>query len=130
MESERCDENLGEVLIEKHLHEAVSSFDWASSSRAPRTASSVSVGYARTISGIVMPAASDSRRNAIDIRVPSTRGLPPRCSGSATIHFIVRFPPLSLTLSHFLRVEIGRAGIDSRLLGDPDYRGGGPGRVD
>ena len=75
-ESERFDETLGEVLIEKYSHEVVSSFDWASSSRAPRTASSVSVGYARTISGIVMPAASDSRRNAIDMRVPSTRGLP------------------------------------------------------
>src|ERR1700730_6232936 len=102
-ESERFDETLGEVLTQEDPHEGVSSFDRASSSRAPRTASSVSVGYARTISALVMPAASDSRRNAIDMRVPSMRGLPPRCSGSATIHFIVRFPPpVRLPLSYCL----------------------------
>jgi hypothetical protein len=61
-ESEPFDETPWEGLIEKYAHEVVSSFDWASSSRAPRTASTVSVGYARTISGIVIPAASDSRR--------------------------------------------------------------------
>jgi hypothetical protein len=37
-ESERFDETLGEVLIEKYSHEMVSSFDWAGSSKAPRTA--------------------------------------------------------------------------------------------
>lgn len=77
-------------------------------SRAPRTASSVSVGYARTISGIVMPAASDSSRNAIEIRVPATRGFPPRRSGSATIHLIARWLSLALTLLYRRRLPAVR----------------------
>src|ERR1700694_5253746 len=38
-----------------------------------------------------MPAASDSIRNPIDMQVPSTRGLPPRCSGSATIQVTISY---------------------------------------
>ena len=41
---EGLDETFWQVLIEKDPHEAASSLDWASSSRAPRTASSVNVG--------------------------------------------------------------------------------------
>src|SRR5437773_6677767 len=88
---ERLD-TFGQVLVQKNPHGAEIAVDRASSSRVPRTASSLSVGYARTISEIVMPAASDSRRNATEMRVPATRGLPARCSGSATIHFIEPSP--------------------------------------
>ena len=87
--AQRLDETPWEVLIEQDPHGAASSFDCANSCRAPRTASSVNVGYARTISRIVIPEASDSSRNAIEIRVSLIRGFPPRCSGSATIHLMV-----------------------------------------
>src|SRR2546422_4815550 len=60
---------------------------------------------------IVMPAASDSRRNAIEMRVPATRGLPPRCSGSATIHFIVP-PPASRPI-----LQAGRSGLNLQHFG-------------
>src|SRR3989442_12181274 len=36
---------------------------------------------------MVMPHASVSSRNSIEIRVHAMRGLPPKCSGSATTHF-------------------------------------------
>src|SRR5881296_1975877 len=116
---------LREVLIEQDLHGTVSSFECASSSRAPRTASSVNVGYARTISGIVMPAASDSKRNAIEIRVPATRGLPPRCSGSATIHFTCEV--LLVSLMPFL-LRRGQKGASTEEKPPVDARPGGQGR--
>jgi hypothetical protein len=90
-----------------------------------------------------MPAASDSRRNAIDMRVPSMRALPPRCSGSANpLHGAV---PSSLrpTLSYCHRLAWRRLLLSSRIVvvtqsppapGDDiprgDHRGGAPGRED
>src|SRR5260370_26932786 len=41
-----------------------------------------------TISATVIPLARHSSRKATVMRVPCTRGLPPRCSLSETIHFL------------------------------------------
>jgi hypothetical protein len=48
----------------------------ASSARTARTDSSLKLGYASTISAMLMPAARDSRISATEMRVPRTRGLP------------------------------------------------------
>ncbi len=79
----------GQVFVQQDLHAGCGSCWRANSANTPRTASSDRLGYASTISGTVIPAASDSRMSATEIRVPRTRGLPPRCSGSATIHLFI-----------------------------------------
>jgi hypothetical protein len=56
--------------------------DWSNSSQQWSR-----VGYSWTISGMVMPQARSSRSKATEMRVPRTRGAPPKCSGSETIHF-------------------------------------------
>jgi hypothetical protein len=92
--AERGDEFLRQILVQQDFHAGCNCFWCASSARAPRTDSSVRLGYASTISATDRPAASDSRMNATEIRVPRTRGLPPKCSGSATIQFFI---PANLT---------------------------------
>src|SRR5439155_25690478 len=55
---------------------------------------------------MLMPAARDSRMRATEMRVPRTRGLPPRCSASATIQVSIRF---KLTSGHYT-TSTGRRG--------------------
>src|SRR5258708_34110262 len=71
------------------FHAGRGSFRRASSERTPRTDSLVTLGYASTIWLMVMPAASDSRVRATEMRVPRTRGLPPRCSASEIIQLSI-----------------------------------------
>src|SRR6185295_19716761 len=76
-----------QVFIEEDFHVATASFSYASSRKAPCTDSSARVGYSSTISATLIPLARHSSRNATEMRVPRTRGLPPRCSLSETIQF-------------------------------------------
>src|SRR6266704_4975278 len=83
--TQRLNEFARQVFVEEDFHDGWRSGLWASSARTPRTDSSLRLGYASTISAMLMPAARDSRIRATDMRVPRTRGLPPRCTASATI---------------------------------------------
>ncbi len=85
--SHRGDEFSRQILVQQDFHAGCSSFWCASSTSAPPTDSSVRLGYASTISATDRPAASDSKMSATEMRVPRTRGLPPKCSKSETIQF-------------------------------------------
>ena len=54
--------------------------------------SGVRLGYASTIWSTLIPTASDSKIKATEMRVSRTRGAPPRCCASETIHFFMQAP--------------------------------------
>jgi hypothetical protein len=74
-----------QIFVEQDSHAGSTSRSLASSCNAPRMASPVRLGYSSTIWGTVMPAASDSKTRATEMRVSRMRGAPQRWSGSDTI---------------------------------------------
>src|SRR5580704_14401229 len=56
-----------------------------------------------------MPAARDSKISEMGIRVSRTRGLPPRCSASATIHFFIPCTLIALRL----RLKPEKSGVNN-----------------